>query len=146
MLDPIYISALVGLGAGVVSSLTLGVASQPGPNQHTRMLFGVTTSEILTDAFIAVMIAAVIFLSVMSALVRDLEYPRAHPLMFSVETLMMAIVPAILFAAMAPMRGHQIQKVWKEVVFLGIKFGLVHILFQFSGLYSATLFPPQGPS
>ena len=142
MLDPIYISILAGLGVGAISSTVLGAASKPGPNSYTRMIFGVTTSDLLVNTLVAAMVAIVIFLSVMSALVRDLDYPRNHPLMFTGETLAMAIVPALLLLAMAPARGHSVTSIWKEVIVLALKFGVLHILFRFSGLYSATLFPP----
>ena len=56
--------------------------------------------------------------------------------------LAMAIVPALLLLAMAPARGHSVTSIWKEVIVLALKFGVLHILFSFSGLYSATLFPP----
>jgi putative Mn2+ efflux pump MntP len=62
---------------------------------------------------------------------------------FILETLLMAILPSIGFLAMAVLRGYHIDsEVFTEFSVLVLKFGILHLLLQFSGFYS-NIFPPK---
>jgi hypothetical protein len=76
-----------------------------------------------------------------SVLVRDLSFPRANPISFTIETILMGFLCSSIIFAMTALRGYTISsKTWIEFTALFIKFGLLHILLQFSGVYSE-LFP-----
>jgi hypothetical protein len=52
----------------------------------------------------------------------------------------MALFPSSVIFLMTYFRGHSIdQNTWLEYFGLCIKFGLLHILFQFSGVYTSIL-------
>ena len=62
---------------------------------------------------------------------------------FTLETILMAVLPSIGFLAMAVLRGYRIDsKVSEEFSILVLKFGVLHLLLQFSGFYS-NIFPPK---
>ena len=91
----------------------------------------------MTDAIVIVIVGSFVFLSTISAIVKDLGYPRAKPINFTIETLLMAFLPATVIFAMTHLRGHPINtKTFEEFGLLSVKFGLLHILLQFSGFYS----------
>ena len=77
-------------------------------------------------------------LAVFSSLVRDLDYPTRHPILFTGETLAAAFLPAFILLLMTYLRDKDFTK---NTVFdffvLVSKFGLVHVLLQFSGVYSS---------
>jgi hypothetical protein len=69
--------------------------------------------------------------------VKDLDYPQANPLYFTLETLFASFVPASMFYAIMFLRG--IPSTFGrniEYLALSVKFGLLHVLFQFSGFYT----------
>ena len=75
-MDLIWIFLLVGLALGGVMSAVFGVYSKAGSSSYSRSIFGVQSTELITDAVILIVGATVIFLSVVSALVKDLSYPN----------------------------------------------------------------------
>jgi len=84
---------------------------------------------------------AVAILAGYSVLIRDLSYPTAQPIKFTIETLLMGLLCASIIFIMTVFRGYTIiENTWLEFGLLYIKFSLLHILFQFSGIYSE-LFP-----
>jgi hypothetical protein len=87
--------------------------------------------------------AAVVFLSVVSFLIKDLEYPQRSPLYFTIETLMMALSSSTIIFLMTYFRGYSFTiSTFEEFFLLFAKFGILHILLQFSGFYSF-VFPPK---
>ena len=55
----------------------------------------------------------------------------------------MAFLPAVVFLIMAPLRGYKVTgTTFEEFSVLVVKFGILHLLLQFSGFYS-NVFPPK---
>jgi hypothetical protein len=142
-MDIIWLSGIIGAALGAVLSVVFGIYSKSTADSYIRSLFGVKSTDLIMTAILLVGVAGVVFLSTISGLVRDLSYPTSKPLNFTIETLLMAGLPAIAFLIMAPLRGYSVGK-GELLEFSGflLKFGLLHILFQFSGVYS-TFFPPK---
>jgi hypothetical protein len=73
-----------------------------------------------------------------SFLIRDLEYPTENPALFTAETLYASFVPASVLLLMNFLREKPFtQTTVFEYILFAIKFGLAHILLQFSGVYGA---------
>jgi hypothetical protein len=136
-MDLIWIFLLVGLALGGVMSAVFGVYSKAGSSSYSRSIFGVQSTELITDAVILIVGATVIFLSVVSALVKDLSYPNKKPVNFAMETLAMATFSSMTIFLMTYLRGVPFTgRTAEEFFVLFAKFGVLHILLQFSGFYS----------
>ena len=62
---------------------------------------------------------------------------------FTIETLVVGIIPSLIILLMTILRGYTITNVTAgEFMILVVKFSVLHILLQFSGFYSS-LFPPK---
>jgi hypothetical protein len=129
-----------GAVIGTVASVILNVYSKTTASKYTYFLFGMNVSDLLTYIMILSIGFGVALLSGFSVLIRDLQYPKERPWNFTIETLIMALVPSAIIFIMTDFRGHQISnETWVEYIGLCIKFGLLHILFQFSGVYTSIL-------
>jgi len=134
-------SGVVGAVLGVVLSLGLNIYSKTTANSYVYSIFGMNVIDLLTYAIFFSISAAVVVLSGYSILIRDLQFPINSPIDFTIETLIMAVVPSLVIFVMAILRNHPINsKIMLEFVGLMLKFGLLHILLQFSGFYTS-LFP-----
>ena len=71
-----------------------------------------------------------------SIVVFDVAYPLAHPLMFFCETFLAGAIPTLFLVAIYAFRRQDITNSNLPVFFIFfIKFIIVQLLFQFSGLY-----------
>jgi hypothetical protein len=132
-----WIFLLVGLAIGGVLSVIFGVYSKAGSSSYSRTIFGMQSTQLITDAVLLLVGASVVFLAVVSALVKDLAYPTKKPLSFAMETLAMATFSSMTIFLMTYLRGIRFSKTTVEEFFiLFAKFGVLHILLQFSGFYS----------
>jgi len=136
-MDGIWLALIGGLVLGAIFSVVFGIFNKKSSDSLSRNIFGMSSSVLVTDAIIIVIVGSFVFLSTISAIVKDLAYPRAKPINFTVETLLMAFMPASIIFFMTYLRGFPIElKTWEEFAVLSVKFGLLHILLQFSGFYS----------
>ena len=85
---------------------------------------------------IALLVLCGIYLVVLSILVQDLTYPKQHPYLFSLETLLFSFGTGSIIFLMAYGRGDLSIMTVLEFFLVAIKFGVLHILLQFSGFYS----------
>jgi hypothetical protein len=142
-MDILWISAIVGVLLGLGTSVIFGIYSKPTANAYIRTLFGLSSYNLIFDGIIFILAACFLLLATMSGVIRDLAYPTAKPLNFTLETLLMAFLPASVFLIMTPLRGYTLTGLsFEEFMVLVVKFGLLHILLQFSGFYS-NIFPPK---
>lgn len=139
----LLIAGGIGLVVGVVVSVVFGIYSKPTANSYIRSFFGMPSSEFITTMIVWILAAGVIGLAGISAVVKDIAYPVAKPLEFTTETILFSFLPASVFLLMSYFRGYPIDgdKIM-EFMLLAVKFGLLHILMQFSGFYS-NVFPPK---
>ena len=84
-----------------------------------------------------VLVAATIFLTTVSFYVKDFEFPKKSPYLFTLETVLMTFLPAIAFIFMFWFRGHINNKnLITEFIIFASHFTVFHLLFQFTGAYS----------
>lgn len=142
-MDLLYIAALGGLALGAILSAVFGIYSRGSAESYMRSLFGMSSYNLIFSGIVFVLVASFLFLATISGVVRDLKYPTGSPVNFTIETLLMAGLPASVFLVMTVLRGYSItMTTFEEFSVLLIKFGLLHILLQFSGFYS-NVFPPK---
>lgn len=142
-MDLLWASAILGLIVGIGLSAVFGVYSVRTASSYIRSLFGVSSYDLVFDGIVFILAASFLLLATMSGFIKDLAYPISKPLNFTIETLLMAILPASVFLMMIPLRGYTITSSnFEEFSILVVKFGLLHILLQFSGFYS-NIFPPK---
>ena len=131
----IIIACAGGLGLGVLISWLF--AKNFSNQGSINSIFGININVLMTNLLLFSVIFAVVIFSTLSYLVKDLDYPQANPLYFTLETLFASFVPASMFYAIMFLRG--IPSTFSrnmEYLALSAKFGLLHILFQFSGFYT----------
>jgi hypothetical protein len=142
-MELLYIAAIAGIALGAVLSVVFGVYSRTGAESYIRSLFGMSSYNLIFGGIVFILVASFLFLATISGVVKDLAYPKMKPVNFTVETLLMAFLPASVFLIMTPLRGYPITgTTYEEFMVLVVKFGLLHILLQFSGFYS-NIFPPK---
>lgn len=138
MSDGLVVSGFIGLFLGGVMSLIFGVYSKPSADKYTRELFGMTSMQLIKYISVLLLSFTIILAAGVSFLIRDLEYPTEHPMLFTIETLYSAFVPASVLLLMNFLRDKPFTKITAvEYVLFAVKFGLAHILLQFSGVYGA---------
>lgn len=138
---------VIGIGAavGLILSLVLGAYSKPTTDAFTRSIFGMKSSEFIGYIMVFTIITGVIVLSTFSILIRDLSFPVENPWNFTLETLLFAFLPASFIFMSAKLRGFEISShTLLEFAVLALKFGLFHILLQFSGFYTSVFPAKQG--
>jgi hypothetical protein len=127
-----------GLLAGLIFSVALGIHSKRGATGITHTLFGMSSSELINATVILVMTFSLVIAAVFSILIQDWTYPREHPIPFTIETLAVSFFPALIIFIIMYLRNKKFTgATYLEYLALAVKFGLVHILFQFAGIYSS---------
>jgi len=141
-MDPLWIFLSVGLGMGIILSVLFGMYNKNTNVYYVKNIFGINSTNLITDAIILLVGTSFLFLSVVSFIVKDLHYTQKSTLYFTIETLMMSLFSALTIFVMTIFRGYQItSNTFLEFGILAMKFGILHILLQFSGFYSY-VFPP----
>ena len=141
-MELIWWAVIIGILLGGITSAIFGVYSKKGSVSYSRNIFGFQSANIISDIVILLVAASFIFLTTVSIMVRDVAYPVSMPLHFTIETLLMAFLPSCVIFAMSLFRGYPITlKTFEEFGILAVKFGLLHVFLQFSGVYSY-VFPP----
>ena len=132
-----WIAVIVGSLVGLALSVVFGIYSKATADSYVRSVFGVSSYDLIFDGIIFIVIASFVFLATVSGVVRDISYPTNRPVHFTIETFLMAFLPASVFLMMIPLRGYRITPSSMEEFFVLVaKFGILHILLQFSGFYS----------
>ena len=97
------------------------------------------SNNIIFYGIIIIIVIAVIYLSILSFINRDFDYPINHPFLFTLETLLMSVGIGSIVFFMAWGRNAINYDTFIQFVVVVLKFGILHILFQFSGIYSYIL-------
>ena len=94
-------------------------------------------NQIIGWLIIIAVVVFSIFLVFLSIIFRDIKYPTEHPWLFTLETLLFSIGCALITFLMAWGRTKIISKTTIiQFILVALKFGLLHILLQFSGFYT----------
>ena len=103
----------------------------------TKDLYVVKNSnDVLKWGTIIVTLIVIIYLVGLSIINQDLKYPRDHPGLFTLETLLFSLGSGAIVFLMAYGREDLNVMTVVQYFVVAAKFGLLHILLQFSGFYS----------
>jgi hypothetical protein len=142
-MDSIWWSLLIGLVTGGVLASVFGFYNKTTAGSAVKSLFGLSTNTWVADIIVLLLAASAVVLSTVSAINRDLVYPTKNPVSFTIETILMAFLPSLVLFAMTVLRGYRIStSTYEDFSLLVVKFGVLHLLLQFSGFYSY-VFPPK---
>jgi hypothetical protein len=130
------IAAAVGLVLGTVLSYIFGSVVLPTKIPFEFTIGGLSSNLVIVDILVVALVSAVIFLGYVAAIIRDTAFPAKHPWLFMVETAVVAFVPASVIYIMTDFRGGSGTNLNLDFLLLAAKFGIFHLLFQFSGLYT----------
>lgn len=138
--DLIYPSVF-GLIVGSLLSLLFNVYSQPTASKFIYNIFGINSDMLIKMIILFVVTSGIAGLAGLSVLIRDFDYPIQHTLNFFIEICAASFLPAILLLVMIHLRQSKFTGyTLLEFLLLATKFGILHILLQFSGVYSS-IFP-----
>jgi len=87
-------------------------------------------------ATVAVLVFALVYLFVLSIIVRDYRMIVERPFIFVVELIFMMVLPALPILFFYVSRGTDFHKAMAWASSLAAKFGIFHIVMQLSGMYS----------
>jgi len=94
------------------------------------------SNSIIKWSIIVLIIISFAYLTFLSLIIRDFKYPTDHPYLFTLETLLFSIGTGAIIFIMAYGRGVLSKMTIVEFSIVALKFGILHILLQFSGFYS----------
>jgi hypothetical protein len=135
----LFTAIAVGLGLGGLLSLVFGRYALPTKIPFEFTIAGYSVASVLTSLVLAVIVGAIVFFGYVSVVVKDTTFPAAHPWLFLIETLIVSILPASVIYVMTDFRDNGAVNFWsvsREFLLLATKFGIFHLLFQFSGVYT----------
>lgn len=131
---PILLGSFVGI---VTSLLFIQYASNMN---YSIVIFGIDSNTIITGLLLFGLFLAVAILSSISILVIDVEYIIKYPIKFTIEILLITIIPVLPFLFMYILRNNKVsQKNVVELLLIGAKIAVFHILFQLTGYYRYVL-------
>ena len=136
------LAAIGGLGIGALLSLIFGRYALPTKIPSEFTIGGFPVGVILTDFILFAVVGAIVFFGYVSMIVQDTAFLHEHPLLFIVETLIVSILPASIIYVITDFRDNgriDLSSLNREFFLLAAKFGLFHLLFQFSGVYTYML-------
>jgi hypothetical protein len=136
------LAVIGGLGLGALLSLVFGRYALPTRIPSEFTLGGFPVGVILADFILFAVVGAIVFFGYVSMIVQDTTFPREHPWLFVVETLIVSILPASIIYVITDFRDNgslDLSSLNREFLLLATKFGLFHLLFQFSGVYTYML-------
>ena len=129
---------LLGIFAGGILSVVFGLKQTSGTSELSRTIFGIQSNDLIANLILFAIGLTVVFLSVVSIFVKDLTFPNKYPLKFTIETLFMALTGSSIVFLMSYLRENKVSiTTFFEFLLLFVKFGVLHILLQFSGFYSS---------
>lgn len=88
-------------------------------------------------SLIIYIVASFIILTAVSFIVKDIDYPKRHPEKFIIETIIMTFIATFPYTYIHWSRnGGRYQKYILSHGLIMLKFGVLHLLLQFSGFYT----------
>jgi hypothetical protein len=133
------VAAAAGLLVGASLSFLFGRFTLPTKIPTEFTIGGIPTGVVLTNLVLVVIVAAVVFFAYASYVVQDTTFPTQQPWLFLIETLVVAFVPASVIYVILDFRHDgrlELSTLNLDFLLLAAKFGIFHLLFQFSGLYT----------
>ena len=127
---PIVVAALIGI---VISYLFVKHGSV---NRYQANVFGLNSNNLITGVTLFCIVGGIATLAGMSAIIKDIEFIIKEPYLFTLETLLMGLLPTIALVVVIYLRTNKFNnKNVIEASALFIKFAALHVLLQISGYY-----------
>jgi hypothetical protein len=136
------LAAVIGLALGGILSLLFGRYALPTKIPAQFTIGGFPVGELLANLIIVGVVGSLVFFGYVSMVVRDTAFPAAHPWLFVFETLLMGFIPASVVYVLMDFRDNgkvDLSSLNRDFILLAAKFGILHLLFQFSGVYTYML-------
>jgi len=132
----LFISSIVGLLVAVMITSIFHLHS----NRENAVILGSKTSTVIEATIMSIFVFSTVIMIWFSISVQDFNYPMENKGRFTVEVLLSGFLPSLYIFLLYYLRGIPISKVTVGgFLLLSIKLCLIHVLFQFSGLYSTFL-------
>jgi hypothetical protein len=131
---------LLGIVLGVIVSAAFNIHSKRGTDVYTHLIFGMTSTALIKDLLLMLVLFMIVVFGWLSFLVQDTTFVVEHPLEFMVESLLVSILPALTLFVVYYIRKIPLGK--EGVLGFGVialKCVVAHLLLQFSGVYSSLL-------
>jgi hypothetical protein len=126
---------VVGAALGIIFSLMFSKYSTVS-SLYDASIFGINSNSLLNLILLFAIVAGIGGLAGMSAVIRDIEYPVLNPVKFTLESLLIALLPSLAVMFIIYCRKNKItNKDNLQLGIIGLKFLAVHLLLQFSGYY-----------
>jgi len=94
------------------------------------------SNSVIQWSIIIIVLISIAYLVALSIIVQDLRYPKEHPYLFTLETLLFSLGCGAIVFLMAYGRDDLGLSTVFEFIVISLKFGVLSILLQFSGFYS----------
>ena len=127
---PIVVGALIGI---VISYLFI---KHGYVNRYQANVFGINSNNLITGVTIFCIVGGIATLSGMSAIIKDIDFIIKEPYLFTLETLLMGLLPTLALVGVIYLRTNKFSnRNLIETSALFIKFAALHVLLQISGYY-----------
>jgi hypothetical protein len=140
-----YVSSVCfGIFTGMIFSYLFKINGTKTADSYTFSIFNMNSSKFIKMMLIFLTFFLIIVIGSLSLLIRDVDYPIHRPVMFTIETLLMGIIPASTLFVLYYLRGSPITtKGVYAFIILAMKCMVAHVLLQFSGIYSSIFKNPS---
>jgi hypothetical protein len=136
----------VGLGilTGLLFSSLFNIYSKQTADSYTYTIFNMNSTTFIKMILIFLTFFLLMVIGILSLLIRDVAYPYHEPMSFTIETILMGIIPASTLFILYYLRGAPMTtKGVYAFMILAIKCMVAHVLLQFSGIYSSIFKNPS---
>ena len=127
---PIVVGAIVGI------AISFFFVQYGSVNTYQANVLGINSNNLISGIMLFSIVSGIAALSGMSAIIKDLEYIINEPFKFTIELLLMGLLPTIPIVAIIYFRTNKFNFQNKlESFALFTKFAAFHVLLQISGYY-----------
>ena len=131
----ILIPSIIGLIIGVIVAFVFTKYSSVS-NSYSATIFGINSNSLVTGTLLFLIITGIIALVGLSVVIKDTEFITKYPIKFTMELILMGILPAVAMLFVIYSRTGTITTNDNiELMVLVAKFAGLHILLQISGFY-----------
>lgn len=131
----ILIPSIIGLIIGVIVAFVFTKYSSVS-NSYSATIFGINSNSLVTGTLLFLIITGIIALVGLSVVIKDTEFITKYPIKFTMELILMGILPAVAMLFVIYSRTGTITTNDNiELMVLVAKFAGLHILLQVSGFY-----------
>ena len=130
----LIVPSIVGAGVGILFSFLF--VRYSSVNNYKATIFGVSSDSLITSVMLFLVVGGIGSLAGMAAVIKDTAYITNDPFKFTIETLVMGLLPTLALIIVIYFRKKKYTSTNNiESLILFAKFSLLHVLLQISGYY-----------